>query len=182
MSALFPRVDLKFSALSFFFFAYLPPPPMDEATGVQVYVYDLSRGLARSYSRMLLGTEIEAIYHTSVIVRGKEYYLDQGIQMIRAQSYHLKYGAPIEVIDVGETFIDDETIHAFIDDLKGREDMKYEAARYDLFTNNCNHFSNTFLEFLCDKKLDDRILNLPQVVLETPAGRMLQQMIRNGQY
>lgn len=147
------------------------------AAPVQVYVYDLSRGLARNYSRMFLGTDIEAIYHTSVVVRGNEYYLDRGIQTIKAQSHHLKYGTPIEVIDVGETFVDDETIKEFINDLKSREDMKYEAAKYDLFTNNCNHFTNTFLEFLCDKRLDDRILNLPEVVLETPAGRMLQQMI-----
>ncbi|KAI5958440.1 hypothetical protein CANMA_004220 [Candida margitis] len=147
------------------------------STPVQVYVYDLSRGLARNYSRMFLGTEIEAIYHTSVVVRGNEYYIDRGIQTIRASSYHLKYGPPMEVIDVGETFIDDEIIKEFINDLNNREDMKYDAASYDLFTNNCNHFTDTFLEFLCDKKLDERILNLPAVVLETPAGRMLQQMI-----
>ncbi|KAI5950708.1 hypothetical protein KGF57_004256 [Candida theae] len=114
------------------------------AAPVQVYVYDLSRGLARTYS---------------------------------PQSHHLKYGAPIEVIDVGETYVDDETIEAFVNDLRSREDMKYDAAQYDLFTNNCNHFTNTILEFLCDKTLDDRILKLPEVVLNTPAGQMLQQMI-----
>ena len=31
---------------------------------VQVYVYDLSQGLARVYSPMLLGILIDAIYHT----------------------------------------------------------------------------------------------------------------------
>lgn len=54
---------------------------MSEETNVQVYVYDLSHGMARVYSPMILGVSIDAIYHTSVVIRNKEYYLDQGIKV-----------------------------------------------------------------------------------------------------
>lgn len=70
---------MKSGGFFLFLFATTFSSMEEVATPVQVYVYDLSRGLARNYSRMFLGTEIEAIYHTSVVVRGKEYYLDRGI-------------------------------------------------------------------------------------------------------
>ena len=44
----------------------------EEAEKVQLYIYDLSRGLARQLSMGLLGKQIDAIYHTSIVVGGKE--------------------------------------------------------------------------------------------------------------
>ena len=41
---------------------------------VQLYVYDLSQGMAKIMGPMLLGTAIDAIYHTSVVVAGIEYF------------------------------------------------------------------------------------------------------------
>ena len=40
---------------------------------VQLYLYDLSRGLARSMSATFLGTQLDAIYHTSIVLQGVEY-------------------------------------------------------------------------------------------------------------
>lgn len=47
---------------------------------VQLAVYDLSRGLAKSMASSLLGVEVEAIYHTGVRVFGFEYFFSSGIQ------------------------------------------------------------------------------------------------------
>ena len=41
---------------------------------VELYIYDLSQGMAASLSPMLLGRSIEAIYHTAVVVYGREYF------------------------------------------------------------------------------------------------------------
>lgn len=41
---------------------------------VEVLVYDLSKGMARMFSPMFLGTQIEAIYHSSIVVYGHEIY------------------------------------------------------------------------------------------------------------
>ena len=40
---------------------------------VELYVYDLSRGLARTMSASLLGVQIDAVYHTSIVIEGVEY-------------------------------------------------------------------------------------------------------------
>lgn len=53
---------------------------MDGAQIVQLAVYDLSRGLAKSMASSLLGVEVEAIYHTGVRVFGFEYFFSSGIQ------------------------------------------------------------------------------------------------------
>ena len=143
---------------------------------VQVYVYDLSQGLARVYSPMLLGILIDAIYHTSVVIRIKEYYLDQGIK-VNSPPGHTKYGTPLEVLEIGTTGVDDELLNDFINELKNHDEMKYHAVNYNLFTNNCNHFTDVVIDFLCGKNLEDRILKLPDTVLNTPNGQLLQQML-----
>lgn len=151
----------------------------EETHPVKVYVYDLSHGLAAVYSPMILGTPIEAIYHTSVVIYGKEYYIDQGIKMCQTPGT-TKYGHPKEVLDMGLTYIDEETFDEFLLDLKNHDEQKYHAAAYDLFDNNCNHFTDVVLEFLVGKNLEDRILKLPQQVLATPNGQMLKQMLGGG--
>jgi desumoylating isopeptidase 1 len=47
---------------------------------VQLYVYDLSHGLARSMSGALLGKQIDGIWHTGIVVYGVEYFYGGGIQ------------------------------------------------------------------------------------------------------
>lgn len=46
---------------------------------VELWVYDLSNGLARQLSVPFLGTAIDAVYHTSVVVHGKEFFFGHGI-------------------------------------------------------------------------------------------------------
>jgi len=47
---------------------------------VQLYVYDLSQGLARMMSQGLLGIHIDAVYHTSLVFGGVEYFYGAGVQ------------------------------------------------------------------------------------------------------
>lgn len=151
----------------------------EESFPVKVYVYDLSHGMAALYSPMILGTKIDAIYHTSVVVYGNEYYIDQGIKHT-PQPGTTKYGLPKEVLDLGETFVDKEIFTEFLEELHNHDEQKYHAQSYDLFDNNCNHFTDVLIDFLVGKNLEDRILKLPQQVLDTPNGVMLRQMIGGG--
>lgn len=151
----------------------------EDSFPVKVYVYDLSHGLAAVYSPMVLGTAIDAIYHTSVVVFGKEYYIDQGIKVC-ANPGTTKYGLPKEVLDVGETYVLEDIANEFLEELRDHEDKKYHAHAYDLFDNNCNHFTDVVMEFLVGQNLDDRILKLPEQVLATPKGQMLKQMLGGG--
>lgn len=55
---------------------------------------------------------------------------------------------------------------------------------YDLWTHNCNNFSNDFATFLVGKGIPSHIANLPDTVLNSPFGRlmrpMIDDMVRNG--
>lgn len=57
------------SLFAVFYISLQPPRAME----VQLYLYDLSRGLARSMSASLLGHQLDAIYHTSIVLQGVEY-------------------------------------------------------------------------------------------------------------
>ena len=52
---------------------------------VQLYIYDLSQGMAKALSPMLLGKQIDGVWHTSIVLHeegGKriEYFYSSGIQ------------------------------------------------------------------------------------------------------
>ncbi len=42
-------------------------------------VYDITQGMAKSMSMMFLGQQVDAVYHSSLMVFGKEYYFGGGI-------------------------------------------------------------------------------------------------------
>ncbi|KAF2489724.1 DUF862-domain-containing protein [Lophium mytilinum] len=138
---------------------------------VQLYVYDLSKGLARQLSRQFLGTQIDAVYHTALVFGGVEYFFGQGIQTCYPGTTH--HGAPMEVIPLGETALPMEIILEYMDSLK----QIYTPESYDLFLHNCNNFSNDFAMFLVGRGIPDHITSLPQTVLNTPFGQMLKPQL-----
>lgn len=83
---------------------------------VQLYVYDLSRGLAKNISAALLGIQIDAIYHTSIVMQGLEYVYDGGIKTLDPGSTHL--GQPIQIIELGTTDLPIDVIMEYLDSLK----------------------------------------------------------------
>lgn len=48
---------------------------------------------------------------------------------------------------------------------------------YDLWSHNCNNFSNDFSTFLVGKGIPEYIINLPQTILDTDLGRILRNTI-----
>ncbi|KAL4073110.1 putative DUF862-domain-containing protein [Scleroderma yunnanense] len=82
------------------------------STPVQLYVHDISNGLARQLSMQLIGRQIDGIWHTSVVVFGKEIYYGRGIRVQHPGRGH--YGRPLRVVDMGETAIDEETFEQYI--------------------------------------------------------------------
>jgi len=84
----------------------------DESAGERVflYIYDLSRGLARSLSPSLIGRQIDGVWHTSVVCYGYEFYYGQGI-FVTDQVGRTQYGTPIEIKDMGLTELPQEVSH-----------------------------------------------------------------------
>ncbi|TKA29111.1 hypothetical protein B0A50_03621 [Salinomyces thailandicus] len=138
---------------------------------VELYVYDLTHGMARQMSQQLLGFKIDAVYHTSLVFNGIEYFFGAGVQTCYAGTTH--HGQPMEKIRLGTTQLPLETILEYLESLK----QIYTPESYDLFAHNCNNFTNDFAMFLIGKGIPDHITSLPRRVLETPFGRMLQPQI-----
>ncbi|WPG98775.1 Hypothetical protein R9X50_00157100 [Acrodontium crateriforme] len=138
---------------------------------VQLYVYDLTHGMARSMSRPLLGIQIDAVYHTSLVFGNIEYFFGAGIQTCRPGLSH--HGEPMDKIKMGVTHLPIETILEYLDSLK----QIYTPESYDLFAHNCNNFTNDFGMFLVGKGIPDHITGLPRRVLDTPFGQMLKPQL-----
>ncbi|KAK0735480.1 PUL domain-containing protein [Apiosordaria backusii] len=138
---------------------------------VTLFVYDLSRGMARQMSASLLGFQIDAIYHTSIKLNGLEYVYDGNVVAIRPGFSHL--GQPEQQLHLGTTDLPMDVIEEYLDSL--REIYTVEA--YDLWKHNCNNFSNDFAMFLLGKGIPEHIVNLPQTVLDSPFGQMLMPML-----
>ena len=83
---------------------------------VQLYVYDLSNGIARNLSFALLGIQIDAVYHTSIVMNGLEYVYDGGLKTVAAGKTHL--GSPLQVVDLGTTNLPMDIIMEYLDSLK----------------------------------------------------------------
>ncbi|KAL0467041.1 thioredoxin [Neurospora intermedia] len=138
---------------------------------VHLLVYDLSRGLAKQMSVGLLGFQLDAVYHTSIQLNGKEYVYDGNIVSIIPGSSHL--GRPLEEMYLGKTELPMEVIEEYLDSLR----EIYTVETYDLWTHNCNNFSNDLATFLLGKGIPDYIVNMPQTVLSSPMGQMLMPML-----
>ncbi|KAJ5939009.1 hypothetical protein N7466_002143 [Penicillium verhagenii] len=141
---------------------------------VELYVYDLSKGLARMYSAALTGTQMDAIYHTSIVVGGVEYYFGQGIQTAIPGSTH--HGQPMERIHLGSTELPTDVIEEYLGSLA----EIYTPESYDLFLHNCNNFTQDFSMFLVGKSIPEKIRNLPSTFLDTPFGQMMKPQIESA--
>ncbi|KAF9967342.1 hypothetical protein BGZ70_009884 [Mortierella alpina] len=138
---------------------------------VTLFVYDLSQGMARSMSLGLVGRQIDAIYHTSVVIFGREFYYGQGIMSsIPGTTPH---GNPIQRVDMGETEIPQEVFMELMDNMR----ETYTADAYHLLDNNCNNFSNDVCQFLVGRPIPSNITSLPADFLNTPFGQAMRPMI-----
>ncbi|KAJ5782682.1 hypothetical protein N7457_004456 [Penicillium paradoxum] len=114
---------------------------------------------------------MDAIYHTSIVLNGVEYYFGQGIQTAAPGSTH--HGQPIEVVKLGTTELPTEVIEEYLGSLA----TIYTPESYDLFLHNCNNFTQDLSMLLVGKSIPERIINLPRTFLETPFGQMMKPQI-----
>ncbi|PNH05105.1 Desumoylating isopeptidase 1 [Tetrabaena socialis] len=143
----------------------------EEGEAVQLYVYDLSNGLARQLSPMLLGHMVEAIYHTGVAVGGIEYFFGGGVQ--RCIAGQTPFGEPMRKVELGVTHIPKDIREELLADLSRR----YTADAYNLIDNNCNHFSNAWSELLTGSAIPEQYYNQAQSLLQSPLGQMVLPMM-----
>ena len=78
-------------------------------------VLTIWKGLARQYSMALTGTHIDAIYHTSLVFGGTEYFFGQGVHRTTPGSTH--HGQPMQIIHQGSTQLPMDVIEEYMESL-----------------------------------------------------------------
>ncbi|KAK7048237.1 PPPDE putative peptidase domain-containing protein [Favolaschia claudopus] len=147
---------------------------------VQLYIYDLSNGLAKQLSAQLTGRQIDGIWHTSIVVYGKEVFYGQGISTtLPGRSHH---GQPLQVVPLGETAIDEATWEEYLQDLKDHYTARRSVRSVKYF--NCNSFTNDCAGFLTGGSIPAFVKGqfpayLPTDFLSTPFGAALRPTIDN---
>ncbi|CBZ55121.1 conserved hypothetical protein [Neospora caninum Liverpool] len=150
----------------------------DRRWAVQLRVYDLSKGMARQMSPMLLGRQIDGIWHTGIVVYGIEYFYGGGVCTLPPEeverNYHMQ---PERVLTMGFTTVDKATFDAFVQQISPR----FTMATYDLLNWNCNHFTTELTQYLLNKPIPDYIRFQVQEVAQTPTGRTILLMLQRQQ-
>ncbi|KAH0486800.1 MAG: hypothetical protein KVP17_001099 [Porospora cf. gigantea B] len=144
---------------------------------VIIRAYDLSRGKAETWSPVLLGQTIRGIWHTGVLVFGKEYFYGGSIFKVPPSDMEsLIQMKPLDTIVIGSTHTTQAEFERFI--LSVGRSFTREA--YDLTNWNCNHFSDAACRFLLDGiGLPNYILDLPEDIAATFAGRVALSLVKN---
>ncbi|RWS08794.1 uncharacterized protein B4U79_01416 [Dinothrombium tinctorium] len=142
---------------------------------VRLYIYDLSKGFAKMFASIILGKELPGIWHTGVVVYGREYFFGgMGIESCNPGETIL--GEPDQIVNMGKTEIPYSVFLEFIFSLG---ESVFAPGKYDLFENNCNNFSNEVITFLVGKGIPREILELPNEVLSTPLGQTLRTYLQS---
>ncbi|XP_060839127.1 uncharacterized protein LOC132920630 isoform X3 [Rhopalosiphum padi] len=140
---------------------------------VVLYVYDLTGGMAKSLGQSLLQKNIEGIWHTAIIVFGKEYFFgSNGISVCDPGTTAL--GNPLRTHSLGKTCLPEDVFQEY---LRGLEQDTFSADKYNLLRHNCNNFSNEISQFLCGNCIPNYILDLPNEILNTPFGQQLAPIL-----
>ncbi|XP_067006523.2 uncharacterized protein [Anabrus simplex] len=145
----------------------------DVGVPVELYVYDLTKGMAAMMSQMLIGRQVEGIWHTAIVAYGREFYFGSaGVQ--RCSPGCTVLGEPDQIVKLGETYI---PYQVFFEYVLGLGESTFRPESYDLFLHNCNNFTNEVSQFLCGKGIPKQILDLPHEILDTPLGQTLRPLI-----
>lgn len=140
---------------------------------VQLWQYDLSRGGAKLVSPLLVGQQLGGIWHTSIVVHGKEYYY--GGAVYEAEPGSTAFGAPTKIVDLPEeTMRTNEDFRSYLGKVLAHE---YTVGTYDVISHNCNHFSDACCLFLLNRHVPDEIRMQSDLVMKQD-GNWAMQMLR----
>lgn len=146
---------------------------MDESFKVELYIYDLSKGIAKTLSHLLIGKTLEGIWHTSIVVYNREYFFNSsGVESCIPGSTDL--GPPLRIESLGETKV---PISIFNEYLKALSSTTFSGSSYDIFKHNCNNFTEELAQFLVGRGIPEYILNLPNEVLNSNLSPQLLALL-----
>jgi len=157
---------------------------------VELLLYDISDGMSKRVSWALLGREFEAIYHSSVLVFGFEYWYGGRLFKTKPPCTQC-FGHPLTESDVaplkqsaympdlmsvhlGYTMATAAEFKVFMNQNLAK---RYRWDNYDVIKNNCNAFSNEVVGFLTGSMIPDEVLNLPELLMATTTAAFLRPLL-----
>jgi len=139
---------------------------------VLLHIYDLSNGAAEALSPWVVGKELKGIWHTGVVVFGKEYYYskDTVFDVPGATSF----GKPTQVLSLGYTLWKQDELHEYVvNELK----PLFHRNTYDVVTNNCNHFTDRVCMYLLGRHVPEEVMLQPNWLLQSRFVRILRPLL-----
>ncbi|SBT48595.1 conserved protein, unknown function [Plasmodium ovale wallikeri] len=151
---------------------------MASSFNVKLKIYDLSRGMVKAWSPLLIGKQIDGVWHTAVLVYDKEYFYGGGILCLAPNEFESYYDIkPVSVIDMGTTELQQSHFHEYLNGIQ----PNFTVDKYNLVSWNCNNFTNEVCNFLVGKNIPQYILNTPYEVMSTSKGKLILDMMQSYQ-
>mmetsp|Transcript_162432 Transcript_162432/g.296476 ORF Transcript_162432/g.296476 Transcript_162432/m.296476 type:complete len:628 (-) Transcript_162432:184-2067(-) len=135
---------------------------------VELYYYDLTHGSAMWWSPILLGQQMQSIWHCGVVVHGKEYRY--GGNIFESKPGRTAFGKPTKVERVGETCRSRQEILSFI---SRRLAYLFAIDSYQVFSNNSNHFCDALLMFLLNEHISLEVKAQPELIMNSHTAKLL---------
>ncbi|KAI5186425.1 desumoylating isopeptidase 1 [Nematocida homosporus] len=135
---------------------------------VEMWVYDISNPGIRSMLELVLGIKVTGIWHTSVVVFGREYYFQSGIRADVPGS--TPFGTPVRKEAFGESLLSSEEFDRFLLE----QQALFSEQTYDLLENNCNHFSDVVLKCLVGRGTPEYVMALSDLLKGSPLAKIVK--------
>ena len=158
-----------------------PTTATEETFEVRLAVYDLARGMARSFLQQQ--ADIDIIPHTGVVCYGREWFFGDGIQSEAPHEFRRNTGMePVQELVLGRTRVSRRQWEQWCQRMAARDRGPYSATSYDLLTRNCNNFSYDAVTQglgLSAQVFPTWILDVPRRFLSSPMGQMVRPLLEN---
>jgi len=142
---------------------------------VYLYLYDLSKGLAQLLSPWILGAGLECIWHSGVVIYGKEYFFAK--DAVWDFPGKTDFGVPTKEVFLGYTLWTKTELHSFIcNELK----PSFHRDTYDAIGNNCNHFADKLSLWLTGNHLPDEVMLQTEKFMKMAAVRALRPALNRA--
>lgn len=139
---------------------------------VWLYQYDISGGLASWAAPVALMQPVEGIWHTGIVVFGREYWY--GGQCFESKPEMTPFGTPMKRIRLGATLC---TRSELWDKMNMELCREYTRDAYDVLTHNCNHFSDEVAMFLLNTHIPDEVRLQPVHLANSLAAHALRPLL-----
>lgn len=128
----------------------------------------------------LIGQSVEGIWHSGIVVFGREWFFGSGVQQAGEHEFPAMYSLPpSRTLELGWTEVPAEIFEAWVAE-QGLG--QFCADGYHLIRNNCNHFADEAAHFLTGSRMPPEIAaqaaSLLALLLRSPAAPLVLPMLQ----